>query len=143
MIHSKFYNHSHSRSYQNYKCDPNQSHLSKCWTIQIPIWEPWGASVICTSKFLLSDPYLQRHSHNNGGPNQWVPNHRCQWDKWTLHFSLLSPHKVWPLSYKDLSYTHTLMNCSNNACHHHITITSQDQSDTFPPIMLRQQRWDF
>ena len=50
-----------------------------------------------------------------------------------LHLALFSPHKVWLLGYKDLSHTKTLVNCSNNAC----------QSDICPPIILRQQRWDF
>ena len=95
MIHSKFYNHLHSQPYQYYKCGLIQAFLSKCWTIQTPIWEPWGASVNCTSKSSLSDPYLQRQSHNNGGPNQQVPNHGCQWDKWTpVLCSIQSPKGV-------------------------------------------------
>ena len=36
-----------------------------------------------TIKFLLSDLYLQKQSHNNGLFKQGVPNNRCQQDKQT------------------------------------------------------------
>ena len=84
---------------------PIQVLFRKCWTIQTPIYELWGTSVNCTSKSLLFDPCLQKQSHNNGYPNQWVPNNRCQRDKQAHVLCSIQPPQVWPLSCKDLSHT--------------------------------------
>ena len=104
-----------------------QALLSKCWKIQTLIWDPWGASVNCTRNphFMIltfKDRAITMGALINGFPTIGVNE-----TNGPLHFTLFTPHKEWPLSYKDLSHTQTLVNCSNNACQHHITITSQDQ----------------